>query len=137
MKIGYARVSTREQHLEQQIEALEKYGCDRIYTEKVSGQSSKRPMLNQVMETLREGDTMVFWRLDRVGRSLIHLEQTITELKSRGVNMVSLKENLDIESATGKVVIEFGQPTHWVGMLPEQAIQLADTLKEHAENLLS
>jgi len=104
MKIGYARVSTREQHLEQQIEALEKYGCERIYTEKVSGQSSKRPVLNQVLEGIREGDELVFWRLDRVGRSLVHLEQTISDLVARGVVLISLKEKLDTDSATGKLM---------------------------------
>lgn len=105
MIIGYARVSTREQHLGQQIDALNEYGCEKVYTEKVSGQSSKRPVLESVIEALRDNeDTLVFWRLDRVGRDHIHLEQTIKALDERGITLVSLKENLDTKTASGKLM---------------------------------
>lgn len=84
-KIGYARVSTDDQHLDLQRDALEKAGCRDIYEEKISGKQADRPELTQCLRSLREGDVLVVWRLDRLGRSLPDLVRIVGELKSRGM----------------------------------------------------
>ena len=83
MLIGYARVSTTDQTLDLQKDALEKAGCDRIFTDTASGAKAERVGLDEAMSHLREGDTLVVWRLDRLGRSLKHLIETITSLNNR------------------------------------------------------
>ena len=105
MKFGYARVSTREQHLEQQIDALMNYGVEHknIYREHVSGQKSKRPQLDDLLDSLRTGDELVCWKLDRIGRNYIHLEQTIRGLDERGIKLVSLTEAVDTTTPSGKL----------------------------------
>lgn len=99
---GYARVSTRDQTLALQQDALEKYGCDKIYTDIISGLSVKRPGLDELQASLEAGDTFVVWKLDRVGRSTLHLCSMIDHFLKIGVNFVSLQDNLDLTTATGK-----------------------------------
>ena len=103
-RIGYARVSTDEQHLDLQRDALTKAGCELIYEEAVSGKSTVRPELEQCRKALREGDTLVVWRLDRLGRSLPDLVHIVTELEKRGVGFESLTEKIETDSAAGRLV---------------------------------
>jgi DNA invertase Pin-like site-specific DNA recombinase len=108
MLIGYARVSTNEQNLDLQRDALLKAGVSPkdIYTDKVTGVKSERPGLTQALSHLREGDTFIVWRLDRLGRSLKHLIETVTKLKEQGVAFQSLTENIDTATATGTLVFQ-------------------------------
>ena len=102
--LGYARVSTTDQHPQLQVDALERAGCYRVFTETASGARTDRPVLAQVLDQLRLGDTLVVWKLDRLGRSLRHLVDTITELAERGVGFPSLQEAIDITTSGGKLV---------------------------------
>lgn len=104
MKIGYARVSTREQNLDLQIDALESSGCEKIYTDKVSGVKEERPGLKQALEYLRKGDAIVVWKLDRAGRSLKNLIEIVNELNEKEIGFISLKEKLDTTSSAGKLM---------------------------------
>jgi DNA invertase Pin-like site-specific DNA recombinase len=104
MLIGYARVSTDEQNLDLQRDALTKAGCEQIYTDRVSGTKAMRPGLTEALSHLRSGDTLVVWRLDRLGRSLTHLIATVTELQERGVGFKSLTENIDTTTSGGRLV---------------------------------
>ncbi len=104
MLIGYARVSTEDQNLDLQRDALEKAGCEQIYTDKVSGTKAERKGLTEALSHLRSGDTLVVWRLDRLGRSLRHLIDTVTDLQERGVGFKSLTENIDTTTSGGKLV---------------------------------
>jgi DNA invertase Pin-like site-specific DNA recombinase len=104
MLIGYARISTHDQTLALQLDALEKEGCEKIFTDKVSGTKAERKGLTEALSHLREGDTLVVWRLDRLGRSLRHLIDTVTELQDRGVGFKSLQENIDTTTSGGKLV---------------------------------
>ncbi|MGI4861087.1 MAG: recombinase family protein [Janthinobacterium lividum] len=103
-RIGYARVSTDDQHLELQRDALLQAGCSVIYEEAISGKSAVRPEIEQCRKALRAGDTLVVWRLDRLGRSLPDLVQIIAELEQRGIGFESLKEKIETSSAAGKLV---------------------------------
>ena len=104
MKIGYARVSTIEQDTHLQIDALTAAGCDRIYQEKQSGAKKDRPELQQCLKSLRAGDVLVVWKLDRLGRSLQHLIEVINELESNDVGFHSITESIDTTSSTGKLI---------------------------------
>lgn len=104
MVIGYARVSTQEQNLQMQLDALHEHGCKKVYSEKASGGNTSRPELERMLEQLRRGDTVVIWKLDRLGRSLKHLIELVAAFESQGVGLVSLKENIDTTTATGKLV---------------------------------
>jgi DNA invertase Pin-like site-specific DNA recombinase len=104
MLIGYARVSTQEQNLDLQKDALEGAGCERIYSDQVSGSTERRQELDTAIEILREGDTIVVWRLDRLGRSLKHLIELVGELEERGVGFKSLQESIDTTSSSGRLV---------------------------------
>jgi len=107
MKIGYARVSTKDQKLELQLGALKKAKCTRIYEEKKSGQNSAdRPELRACLDSLRAGDTLVIWKLDRLGRSLIDLVRIVERLRETKVQLVSLTENLDTTTTMGKYVFK-------------------------------
>jgi len=108
MLIGYARVSTDEQNLDLQRDALLKAGvaAKDLYTDKVTGVTSERPGLQAALTHLREGDTLIVWRLDRLGRSLKHLIETVTILKEQGVAFRSLTENIDTATATGNLVFQ-------------------------------
>lgn len=103
-RIGYARVSTDDQHLDLQRDALQQAGCSVIYEEAASGKSAARPELEQCRKALRAGDTLVVWRLDRLGRSLHDLVQIVAELEQRGVHFESLTEKIETGSAAGKLV---------------------------------
>lgn len=106
IKIGHARVSTRKQNLDLQIDALKSSGCEKIFTDKVSGAKEERPGLKQALEYARKGDIIVVWKLDRAGRSLKHLLKIVNELNEKGIGFISLKENLDTTttSSTGKLM---------------------------------
>src|SRR5829696_487436 len=104
MLIGYARVSTQDQNLDLQRDALERAGCEQIFTDQVSGTKARRPGLEQALSHLREGDTLVVWRLDRLGRSLRHLIDTVTNLQEKGVGFKSLTESIDTTTSGGRLV---------------------------------
>jgi DNA invertase Pin-like site-specific DNA recombinase len=104
MKFGYARVSTVDQTLDLQKDALMKAGCDRIFTDTASGAKTERAGLADALSHLRAGDVLVVWRLDRLGRSLKHLIDTMTKLDEQGIGFQSLTENIDTTSSTGKLV---------------------------------
>ncbi|MGI5310393.1 recombinase family protein [Rheinheimera sp. WS51] len=104
MNIGYARVSTADQNNALQTDALEKAGCERIFQESFSGASRERPELSRCLDTLRAGDTLTVWRLDRLGRSLKDLVEIITELEGKGIGFRSMTESIDTTTAGGKLV---------------------------------
>src|SRR5512147_736608 len=104
MLVGYARVSTQDQTLDLQKDALEKIGCTRIFTDTVSGAKAERVGLEEALGYVREGDILVVWRLDRLGRSLKHLIETITILSNRGIGFKSITENIDTTTSGGKLV---------------------------------
>ena len=104
MKIGYARVSTRDQNLDMQIAALNKAGCNLIYMEKVSG-VKKRPELERCLQALRPDDTLVVFKLDRLGRSLKNWVDIIEDLNKRGIGLISIKDNIDASTSGGKLVM--------------------------------
>src|SRR6266849_8701928 len=106
MLIGYARVSTNEQNLDLQRDALKKAGVrsKNVFTDKITGTKEERPGLAEALSHLREGDTLVVWRLDRLGRSLKHLIETVTALQSTGVAFQSITENINTSTATGQLV---------------------------------
>lgn len=101
---GYARVSTDAQNLDRQLDALKKYGVDVIYNEKMTGTKKDRPELNKMIERMTEGDTVVIESLSRLGRSTKDLIELTELFKSKGVRLVSLKESIDTESSTGKLL---------------------------------
>ena len=103
--IGYARVSTGSQRLDMQLDALTASGCTRVYTDTASGALAARPGLDQALAELGEGDTLVVWRLDRLGRSLPHLVATIDNLTKRGINLRSLHEAIDTTTPTGRLMV--------------------------------
>ena len=103
-RIGYARVSTEDQHLDLQRDALKQAGCGVIYEEAVSGKSAVRPELEQCRKALRSGDTLVVWRLDRLGRSLHDLVQVVADLERSGISFESVTERIETGSAAGKLV---------------------------------
>src|ERR671937_1108019 len=104
MLVGYARVSTNEQTLDLQKDALEKVGCKKIFTDTASGAKAERKGLEEALEYVREGDTLVVWRLDRLGRSLKHLIETISQLDTRRIGFKSLTENIDTTTSGGKLI---------------------------------
>ena len=104
MDIGYARVSTGEQTLDLQCDALVKAGCERVFQETASGAKADRPILAELLAYIRKGDTLVVWRLDRLGRSLPHLIETVAALAARGIGFKSLTEQIDTTTPGGKLV---------------------------------
>ncbi|MBK8506160.1 MAG: recombinase family protein [Saprospiraceae bacterium] len=104
MLLGYARVSTTDQNPDLQIDALKKAGCKKIYVDKLSGTKSDRPELTKLREHLRDGDTLVVWRLDRLARSLKNLIQWVTELEEQKVAFKSLQEAIDTTTPSGKLI---------------------------------
>lgn len=104
MKLGYARVSTEDQTLDLQLDALKADGCETIYQEHASGKSAARLELESCLKALRAGDVLVTWRLDRLGRNLADLVRIVNDLESRGVGFVSLTEQINTTSSSGKLV---------------------------------
>lgn len=104
MKFGYARISTKEQSLNLQIDALNKEGCEKIFSEVVSGAKSERSELTRLLEQVREGDIIVIWKLDRLGRSLKHLVSLVDSLMKRGVGLKSLNDPIDTISTQGRLI---------------------------------
>jgi DNA invertase Pin-like site-specific DNA recombinase len=102
--LSYARVSTTDQQAQLQVDALERAGCYRVFTETASGARTDRPTLAQVLDQLRPGDTLVVWKLDRLGRSLRHLVDVVTGLAERGIGFRSLQEAIDTTTPGGKLV---------------------------------
>lgn len=113
MLVGYARVSTHDQNLDMQKDALHKAGCERIFVDQVSGSVAVRPGLEQTMDFLRDGDTIVVWRLDRLGRSLKNLIELVTQLERKGIGFKSLMESMDTNTSGGKLIF------HLFGALAE------------------
>jgi DNA invertase Pin-like site-specific DNA recombinase len=101
--IGYARVSTGKQDLALQLDALDRAGCERTFEDTASGSLKTRPKLDACLDHLRSGDTLVVWRLDRLGRSLRHLIETIAELEQRGIGFSSITEGIDTTTAAGRM----------------------------------
>ncbi len=104
-KIGYARVSTAGQNLDSQLDALKGAGCTRIFADKISGIKESRPEWDRLLEYLRPGDTLVIAELSRMSRSLMHLLQIVKTLEERGINLQSLRENIDNSTATGRAFL--------------------------------
>src|SRR5260221_789268 len=104
MLIGYARVSTQDQTLDLQTDALTRAGCEKLFTDTMSGAKAERPGLQDAMHHLRAGDTLVVWRLDRLGRTLKHLIATVTELSDQTTGVMSLQEHIDTTTSGGKLI---------------------------------
>ena len=113
MLVGYARVSTSDQNLDLQLDALKKAGCTKIFTDTISGAKNERPGLDDALAYLRTGDTLTVWRLDRLGRSLKHLIEVINKLNKEDKEFKSLQESLDTATPTGKLIF------HVLGALAE------------------
>lgn len=104
MRIGYVRVSTDEQDTALQLDALNASGCERIYSEHYTGKKRERPELERMLDALREGDIVVVWRLDRLGRSLKDLIELLDVFNGKGIQFISLTEKIDTTSAMGELV---------------------------------
>ena len=104
MLVGYARVSTQDQKLELQRDALNGAGCEKIFEDKASGVKAARPGLAEAIAFMRPGDTLVIWKLSRLGRSLKQLIETVQSLQDKGVELKSLHESIDTNTATGKLL---------------------------------
>lgn len=113
MKYGYARVSTIDQNADLQRDALKAAGCDKIIIEHASGASDKRAKLNKLLASLGHNDVLAIWRLDRLGRSLPHLIQTVRDLEGQGAHLQSLTEGIDTTTAQGRLTF------HLMGALAE------------------
>lgn len=103
MKIGYARVSTKEQNLTLQLDALKKEGCKKVFEEKISGAKADRPELRKMIDQLREGDVIITWKLDRLGRSLRDLVNLVNEIQDKGAGLKSLNDSIDTTTPHGKL----------------------------------
>lgn len=113
-KVGYARVSSVGQNLDSQMDALQQAGCGKIFSEKMTGSRMDRPAWDQVLEYVRPGDTLVVTELSRMTRSLLDLLETVKTLEQRQVNLVSLRENIDTTTATGRCFLAMMGAIHQV-----------------------
>ena len=113
MKIGYARISTTDQNLQSQLDALKAAGCDEVVSDEVSGAATKRPKLDKLLARLGRGDVLVVARLDRLGRSLPHLIDVVQTLEARGSGLLSLSEAIDTTTSAGRLIF------HLMGALAE------------------
>jgi DNA invertase Pin-like site-specific DNA recombinase len=113
MKLGYARISTMEQNLDLQLDALRKAGAEKIFTDKISGSKAERQGLDQLLESVRAGDTVIIWKLDRLARSLDHLDRLRREFEARQIHFVSITEGFDTSKPAGKLTF------HIVGAIAE------------------
>ena len=104
MKYGYARVSTKDQVLDLQIDALKKVGCNKIFIEIAKGSKVERPEWTSLLNEIQSGDTLVVWKLDRMGRSLPHLIKTVNELISNNIDIVSLNDPINVITAQGRLM---------------------------------
>jgi len=104
MLVGYARVSTTDQSLNLQMDALQAAGCERLLTDTISGARAERPGLTAALNECRSGDTLVVWKLDRLGRSLPHLVETVRDLSIRGIGFKSLQEQIDTTTSGGTLI---------------------------------
>jgi DNA invertase Pin-like site-specific DNA recombinase len=118
MLIGYARVSTHEQNIDLQEDALKKAGCKKIFIDKVSSVAAARPGIDEALSYLREGDTLIVWRLDRLGRSLKHLIELVGKLEEKKIGFQSIQESIDTTFSGGKLIF------HVFGALAEFERQL-------------
>jgi len=103
MEIGYIRVSRNEQNLDLQLDALKKVGCQQIFKEKIGGAKKDHPVLDQMLSMLRSGDTVIVWRIDRLGRSTLELIRLMQELRARGVEFKSIQEGVDTATSIGRL----------------------------------
>ena len=110
--IGYARVSTRDQNLDGQLDQLTVVGCVRIFTDKLTGKTMERPGWDEMMKFIRLGDTIVVCELSRISRSLLHFLNTVKQLEEMGVGIRSLRENIDPSTATGRAFLSFMVTIH-------------------------
>ena len=124
MKYGYARVSTDDQKADLQVSALKKADCDYIFTDTASGSTSTRPELTRCLASLRTGDTLVVWKLDRLGRSLSHLVAVLSDPQGKVVAFLSLTEAIDTESAAGRLM---GHHTRRIGGIRADFNRRTDT----------
>ena len=106
MRIGYGRVSTRDQHPEAQDDALSAAGCERVFIDKASGKLARRPQLDAALHSAREGDQLVITKLDRLGRSLEHLIELSKDLQQREVDLVVLDQGIDTSTAVGRMFFQ-------------------------------
>lgn len=106
MKIGYARTSTEDQNQDLQTDALKEAGCEKFFTDKISGAKSNRPGLNAALEYIRPGDCLVVWKLDRLGRSLKHLIEVVETLESKKIGFISLQDGFDTTTNGGKFIFQ-------------------------------
>jgi DNA invertase Pin-like site-specific DNA recombinase len=106
IRIGYARVSTQDQSLDLQLDALKKVGCEMIYQEKISGMKDERPQLQELLKYARKGDVLVVYKLDRLGRSTKKLIEMTEELQELGIELVSIRDSIDTTSAVGKAMFK-------------------------------
>ena len=113
MLVGYARVSTQDQNLELQSDALTKAGCERIFKEVIGGSRPERTGIQEALNILRSGDTLIVWRLDRLGRSLKHLIDIVNQLREQDIGFRSLQESIDTTTSGGKLIF------HMFGALAE------------------
>ena len=104
MLLGYARVSTNDQNLDLQLDALSEHGCEKFFTDTVSGAKAKRPGLDEMLKEARPKDVIVIWKLDRLGRSLKHLVDLVAELNERDIGLRSLNDPIDTTTAQGRLV---------------------------------
>ncbi len=103
-RLGYARISTDDQSPDLQLDALAQVGCLKVFVDRASGANDQRPELHRLLDQLRPGDTLVVWRLDRLGRNLKHLIETVTSLEERKVSFQSLTEGIDTRSPGGRLI---------------------------------
>jgi DNA invertase Pin-like site-specific DNA recombinase len=118
LKIGYARVSSDDQNLDLQFDALKKAGCKKVFDDRITGAKAARPGLDKLMEIAREGDVIVVWRLDRLGRSLKNLIELVNRLEKEGIGLSSIQEKIDTTSSSGKLIFHiFGALAEFEGAL--------------------
>ncbi|HIG9759843.1 TPA: recombinase family protein [Escherichia coli] len=102
MQIGYVRVSTNDQNTDLQRQALERAGCEQVFEEKMSGTVANRPALKKLLRTLNAGDTLVVWKLDRIGRNVLHALLMFQQLQEKGINFCSITDGVDLKTASGR-----------------------------------
>ena len=126
--IGYARVSTGEQELALQLDALKEAGCKLVFQDLASGARTDRPGLAEALAHVRDGDVLIVWKLDRLGRSLPHLIETVTRLEQRGVGLRSLTEQIDTTTPAGRLILMV--PALWAFMLALTGVPEAEWLQK-------